>query len=167
MKHLYLVGGTMGVGKTTTCLCLNRRLPGSVFLDGDWCWYMSPFQITEETKQMVLRNICFLLNSFLHCSAYENIVFCWVMHEQFILDDLLSRLDTELCIVHPVSLVCERQALIDRIQKDIDAGIRAPDVLERSIDRIGLYDALDTIKIDVSACSPEEAAEEIIRRCAE
>ncbi len=43
MKTLYLVGGTMGVGKTTTCKALQRLLPNSVFLDGDWCWNMRPF----------------------------------------------------------------------------------------------------------------------------
>ncbi len=34
---------------------------------------------------MVIENICFLLNNFIKCSAYENIVFCWVMHEQSIM----------------------------------------------------------------------------------
>lgn len=40
MKNIYLIGGTMGVGKTTTCQVLKSKLPGSVFLDGDWCWDM-------------------------------------------------------------------------------------------------------------------------------
>ncbi len=43
MKNIYLIGGTMGVGKTTTCQVLKSKLPGSVFLDGDWCWDMQPF----------------------------------------------------------------------------------------------------------------------------
>lgn len=77
-----MIGGTMGVGKTTVCQQLKRDLPDSVFLDGDWCWDASPFQVTDETKAMVLDNICHLLNNFLKCSAYENIIFCWVMHEQ-------------------------------------------------------------------------------------
>ena len=34
MKTLYLIGGTMGVGKTTVCQILKRRLPDAVFLDG-------------------------------------------------------------------------------------------------------------------------------------
>ena len=51
MKTLYLIGGTMGVGKTTVCQLLKQDLPNSVFLDGDWCWDASPFQVTDETKQ--------------------------------------------------------------------------------------------------------------------
>ena len=90
MKTIYLIGGTMGVGKTTVSQQLKKELPNSVFLDGDWCWDADPFQVTEETKAMVMRNICFLLNSFLHCTAYKNIVFCWVMHEQSIIDEIIN-----------------------------------------------------------------------------
>ena len=59
MKTLYMVGGTMGIGKTTVCQQLKQDLPNSVFLDGDWCWDASPFQVTDETKAMVTNNICF------------------------------------------------------------------------------------------------------------
>ena len=94
MKNLYMIGGTMGVGKTTVCKLLKRRLDNAVFLDGDWCWDADPFQVTEETKTVVLDNICHILNNFIHCTAYQNIIFCWVMHEQEIIDRILSRLDT-------------------------------------------------------------------------
>ncbi len=51
MKTLYMIGDTMGAGKTTICQHLKRKLDNSVFLDGDWCWDMHPFQITKETKK--------------------------------------------------------------------------------------------------------------------
>ena len=73
MKNLYIVGGTMGVGKTSVCQQLKKILPNSVFLDGDWCWDADPFQVTDETKAMVTDNIRYLLNNFLHCTAYENV----------------------------------------------------------------------------------------------
>lgn len=38
MKHVYLIGGPMGIGKSTVCNQLNQDLEHSVFLDGDWCW---------------------------------------------------------------------------------------------------------------------------------
>lgn len=65
MKNIYIIGGTMGVGRTTVCQSLKLRLKNSVFLDGDWCWDMHPFQITGETKKMVISNICSLLNNFI------------------------------------------------------------------------------------------------------
>ena len=161
MKKLYLIGGTMGVGKTTTCQLLKQRLQNSVFLDGDWCWDAHPFTVTEETKAMVIENICFLLNQFLRCSAYENVIFCWVMHQQEIIDDILSRLDLSDCSVRCISLMCTPDALIQRLQRDVDAGIRQADVIERSMARLPLYDGLDTIKLDVSTRMPEQAAAEI------
>ena len=165
MKNIYLIGGTMGVGKTTTCQIIKNKLNNSVFLEGDWCWDMHPFQVTEETKQMVLENICFLLNNFIKCSAYENIVFCWVMHEQTVIDHIVSRLNTENCKVHSISLVCSEQTLKARLRKDVDAGIRTEDVIGRSIERIHLYEKLNTYKVDVSRISPEQVADFIIRNC--
>lgn len=69
-KNLYIVGGTMGIGKTTVCQILKKELDNCVFLDGDWCWDMDPFQVTPEIKKMVLGNIIFLLNSFIHCPEH-------------------------------------------------------------------------------------------------
>lgn len=100
MKNFILIGGPMGVGKTAASRLLQRQLPGCAFLDGDWCWDMRPFVVTDETRAMVMDNICHVLGNFLRCSVFENIVFCWVMHEQSILDELLSRLDTAGWQVH-------------------------------------------------------------------
>lgn len=152
MKTLYLIGGPMGVGKTTVCQQIKRGLPNSVFLDGDWCWDADPFQVTEETKDMVMDNICHVLNNFLNCSAYENIIFCWVMHEQKIIDSILEKLDlkTNACIVHCISLVANEKNLRQRLSRDIESGIRTADVMERSIARIPLYQNLNTFQIDTT-----------------
>lgn len=165
MKHLYLIGGTMGVGKTTTCQIMKRKLNNSVFLDGDWCWDMDPFVVNDETKEMVMENICFLLNNFIQCSVYENIIFCWVMHEQSIIDEILSKLNTENCNIHLISLVCNRKALKDRLELDVDNGLRTIDVVSRSLEKVPLYKNLSTEKVDVSRISPTEAANYIILNC--
>ena len=161
MKKLYLIGGTMGVGKTTTCQVLKTKLDKSVFLDGDWCWDMHPFEVNEETKQMVLANIKFLLNSFIQCSVYENIIFCWVMHEQSIIDELLSAIETANCEVKVISLICREESLRERLQKDVDQGIREPEIIQRSIQRLDGYKTLNTIKLDVSDISSSMAAKQI------
>ena len=161
MKKLYLIGGTMGVGKSAVCREVKTRLENSVFLDGDWCWDMHPFTVTEQTKRMVMDNICAMLGNFLQCSQIENIVFCWVMHEQSIIDEILSRLDLEDCAVVTVSLTCSEAALRRRLQKDIDAGLRTEDILTRSIPRLPLYEKLHTVKIDTTDKTEKETAEEI------
>lgn len=151
----------MGVGKTTVCQHLKNQLQNSVFLDGDWCWDMNPFQVTEETREMVMDNICHLLNNFLHCSAYDAVIFCWVMHEQPILDTILSRLDTANCDVKAISLITDETNLKKRLTLDIANGIRTPDILERSVQRIPLYQALNTIKIDTSGKTVQQICDEI------
>ena len=161
MKNLIIVGGTAGVGKTATCRELQKILPRNVFLDGDWCWDMRPFVVTGETKKMVQGNIGHLLDSFLDCSEFENVIFCWVLHEQKILDDLIARLDHNGCTIYCFSLVCNKRALSERLSHDIAGGKREPDIIERSVARIRLYDALDTVKIDVSTISPADAAKRI------
>lgn len=162
MKDIYLIGGTMGIGKTTVCQILKRKLPDSAFLDGDWCWDMDPFQVTEETKRLVMDNICHVLNNFIHCTAYKNVVFCWVMHRQNIIDDILDRLETNECRIHCISLICSREELEKRLEADIGSGIRSGDVLHRSLERQGLYEMLNTRRLDVTGLTPEETAQRII-----
>lgn len=163
MKRLYIVGGTMGVGKTAVCQQLKMDLPNIVFLDGDWCWDANPFQVTDETKAMVMENICCLLNNFLHCSAYENVIFCWVMHQQAVIDSIIEKLDTQNCDVKCISLIADEANLRKRLTQDVESGIRAEDVIERSVARIPMYDTLNTIKIDTNEKTVAMIADEIKR----
>lgn len=157
MKNLIFINGTMGVGKTSTSQELKKLLPKCVFLDGDWCWDMSPFIVNEETKAMVVDNIAHLLNNFLSCSEFENIVFCWVMHEESIIDGILEKINSEYKL-HKFSLVCDENALTKRINKDVKNKVRKADVLMRSLPRLNNYYNMNTIKIDVSNITAFDAA---------
>ena len=161
MKKLYLIGGPMGVGKTTVCRELKSLCPPSVFLDGDWCWDMEPFQVTPETTRMVQENISFLLGQFLRCSAYETVIFCWVMHQQAIVDQLLSQLPLEGVEVRCVSLLAQPETLRERIGRDVAAGLRTWDVLDRSLQRLPLYQELSTEKLWVDDMAPRQVAERL------
>jgi len=112
---------------------------------------------------MVLQNICFMLNQFIRCSAYENVIFCWVMHEQSIIDAILNGIEAECCEIKNISLVCNEETLRARLQKDIDRGNRAPDILGRSIARIPLYQKLNTAKVVTDEKSVSGIADEITR----
>lgn len=165
MKNLILINGAMGVGKTATCRELQKILPKNVFLDGDWCWMMQPFTVTVETRQMVQENIAFLLNNFLRCSEYENVIFCWVMHMQEIIDEILAQLDLNGVNAQVFSLVADEDALTRRIMGDVQAGLRTEDVIARSLDYLPKYAALNSVKIDVSNISAAEAAMKIAGMC--
>ena len=85
------------------------------------------------------------------------------MHEQSIIDAIVSRLDICECNVKTISLICTAEALTKRLQKDVETGLRQPEIIEQSLSRTMLYDNLDTLKIDVSDITAEEAADLIIK----
>ncbi|MGZ9586699.1 AAA family ATPase [Paenibacillus marinisediminis] len=163
MKKLIMINGTMGIGKTTTCNELLKITPNSVFLDGDWCWNMNPFIVTEETKEMVVDNITHIIRNYLSCSVFQTVIFCWVMHQSRIIDEILNALSDCEYELHLFTLVSSQQALETRLMRDIEADIRTIDVLERSLSRLSLYDDMDTVKIDVTHMNANQAAQQIVK----
>ncbi len=159
MKHVYLIGGPMGIGKSTICNQLNRDLDHSVFLDGDWCWNMDPFIVNQDTKNMVLDNITHCLNNFIHTPGIENIIFCWVMHKQDIIDQIIQKLDTEGVDIHLISLICEKEELIKRMLIDR----RDNQTIRKSLQYLELYKDLDTQKIDVTTLDVQKTIDKIKR----
>lgn len=165
-KQLILIGGPMGVGKTTIGQYLvEKELTQAVFLDGDWCWHMHPWVFSDENKAMVMRNIQFLLNSFLANSQFETIVFAWVMHQQSIIDELLAGLTGDFTTTS-FSLIPSVAELTSRFTKDAAAGLRDAAALQGSIARIKMYENIDSIKINVTGHTPEETATQILNQLA-
>ena len=165
MKRLILVGGPMGVGKSAVCRALMERLSRCLYLDGDWCWNMRPFSVTEETRAMVLDNIRALLGRFLRCPELDYVILGWVLHRQEIIDAILGPLPLAGVDVKCFSLLASPEVLRLRLEGDMAAGLRPRDgVVERSLSYLPLYRALDTVKIHTDGLMPREAAREICRR---
>ncbi|MGL5149463.1 MAG: AAA family ATPase [Clostridium sp.] len=149
-KNLILIGGTMGVGKSKTSERLLHALKNAVWLDGDWCWRMSPFIVNEENKSMVLDNIAYMLNNFINNSHLENIIFSWVMDDSEIIDLILSRIGCENLNIITISLICSKEELKNRISRDYIENNRTDRYIEKSYERMNLYNSMDTIKIDTT-----------------
>ena len=161
-KTLYLIGGPMGVGKTAVGQYLKHKLPNAVMLDGDWCWNADPFIVNAETKAMVMDNICYLINGFLHSSVYTNIVFSWVMDQQSIIDEIISHLDKTVCRVRIISLLANEETLRQRIMSDVQDGTRTVDVLQRSLDRLPGFQQIHSDKVFTDNKSIRQIADEIL-----
>jgi shikimate kinase len=160
-KKLIIINGVMGVGKTTISKALYKELDNSFWLDGDNCWMMNPFEVTDENKFMVLDNITHILNNFIKNSKSKYIVFNWVIHTNDIMIDILNKIDISNIDVYKITLICSKEKLIERINDDIDLGLRDDDNIKRSLARLELYNNMDTIKIDTSNKSIEDIVDEI------
>ncbi len=99
MKTLIVLNGPMGVGKTTVGKELCRRLTPSIFLDGDWCWDLHPFSVTDATKALVMDNIRALLRRDLDCPEVDYVVFVWVLQQEETAAALLDGLDEKARIL--------------------------------------------------------------------
>ncbi len=167
MKTLLFINGPMGVGKTAVCKALLKRLTPGAYLDGDHCWDMEPFRVTDETRSMVLDNITAVLSRFLACPELDYVIFGWVMHRPEIAQSILERLDLNAVKVFHYTLVCSEQTLRRRIEGDIRFGLRGPDALERSLEYLPLYGVQDTVKIQTDGSSPQQTAEIIAKKVKE
>ena len=164
MKHLILIGGPMGVGKSTVCQALMERLSRCIYLDGDWCWNMRPFSVTGETRALVLDNICSVLTRDLRCPELDHVILGWVLHQQETIDTILSRLPLDGVEVVSISLLASPEALRTRLERDMAEGRRPRDgVVERSLAYLPLYGKLNTWKLDTTQLTPEGAAARICR----
>jgi adenylate kinase family enzyme len=156
-KKLVIINGTMGVGKTTVCKELYQKLEKAVWLDGDWCWMMHPWDFREENKTMVIDNITYQLRNFLKNNSFDYIIFSWVIHQESIFDLILNRLQGLEFETYKITITCSEGALRSRMLKDDrdDYGI------EESIRRLRLYQSMNTIKVDTTAMTVSEATERI------
>lgn len=163
VKKLIIINGTMGVGKTATSRELNKKLNNSVWLDGDWCWMMNPFTVNDENKNMVIKNITYLLRNFLINSSYEYVIFDWVIHYEDIFNLLLQPLSDLEFEVIKITLLCSEEKLKKRILNDVKLNLRDGKELSTSLERLELYKTMNTVKIDTTNVSINETVDKIIK----
>ncbi len=156
-KRLVMLNGPMGVGKTTVGRHLAALCAPSAFLDGDWCWALEPFAVTPETKNMVLANIAHMLQSYGACSQCSTVIFCWVMQDPDIVRQVLCRLPEGMFDSKLVTLMASRTALEARVQRDINAGLRSADAVQRALSYREQYGWARCV-VDTTHLLPHEAA---------
>lgn len=158
-KKLVIVNGPPGVGKTTVCQKLYKSIDKSVWLDGDWCWMMSPFVVNQENKQMVEDNITYMLSNFLQNSSIETIIFNWVIPKETVFDSILDKLTGIEFDLYRFTLVASESSLKERMTKDG----RCQELIQRSVTVMDTYRAMSTIKIDTSEIDAD-AIQLVIKR---
>jgi len=157
VKKLIIINGTTGVGKTSVGRLLFKSLSKSTFLDGDDVWQIHPFVVNEETKEMVHKNIAYILRTYLQ-SSYENIIFVWVLHQQEIIDLIVNGLSGIKYKLYIFTLIVDEKILLDRIKSDKNN----PRDQQIALDRLRSSLKLNTTKIDSSHLSPNEVVDKIL-----
>ena len=158
MKKLIVINGTMGVGKTTICSLLNKKLEPSVWLDADWCWKMNPWKGDEKNKRMVEDNITHLLNNFLLNDNFQYVIFNWVLHKESIWQTLSSKLVDTDYELHRITLLCDKEKLRERAIKDN----RSPDAIIKNSKNNQLSQTQNGFKIDTTNLTIEQVVEKIM-----
>ncbi len=163
MKRLYLIGGPMGVGKTTICNEIVKKLPNSFILGGDECWNANKDYANPNAQKEVLKEIVRRLNKLISNSNYQNIFFTWVMHKQEIISAITDNLNKDNLKIINISLIANKDNLIKRLNKDITNNLRESSVIDRSLERLTHFNNLNSIKIDTTNKSIKEVADLIMK----
>ena len=159
--NLIFINGTMGAGKTATARALQKIVPPCVFADGDNFWDMNPFTVNETSEKLVLANISAALSGFIESGLFENIIFCWVMHEEDIVKTILSRIPAEKCRFFLFTLTADKKTLRERLARDAECGKRSGGIFARSEERAERFGKMLSYKIDNSRLTPAQTAESI------
>ena len=77
-KKLILISGSPCVGKTAVGTRLFESYGNSAYLDGDWCWCVHPFSVTDSRLRNGDRSMSFILSNYLD-SDFEYVFFTSVV----------------------------------------------------------------------------------------
>ena len=124
---------------------------------------MSPFQVQDQTKAMVMDNIVYLLNQFLAQACFDHVLFSWVMDQPETVQQIYNRLQGNFTFYHFTLLPSSTQ-LRRQLQQDIDRGLRTADCIPQSLSRLTHYDLIESEKIKINGQSPETITREILSR---
>ena len=65
LQKLILISGSPCVGKTAVGTRLFESCDNSAYLDGDWCWCVHPFSVTDSRLRRGDRSMSFVLSNYL------------------------------------------------------------------------------------------------------
>lgn len=152
MKTLIFINGPNGVGKSTLCSSLIKRLPHSSWLESEWCRCINPFDLTPEIAEMTVVNMTTLLRGYLQCSLVDYVIFNYGLHgpRKRIFENVIDNLRDISFRLLPITLMCSEEENINRMihngryPERIQSGLKTRQLYENSI-----YQTIDTTKLTV------------------
>ncbi len=161
MKRLIIINGTMGVGKSSVGQSLNKSIPNSAFIDGDWCCKFNA-PLTDEIKNLYIENITSLLNNYLLNREVKDVIFCWVIHKNELLRKIIQNINLNKINGFVITLQADNISLTDRIIERCNYEDRDDSELKRSLYyQKNYYKNMPSYKIDTSNMSIDDVAKKI------
>ena len=121
-KKLILISGSPCVGKTAVGTRLFESFDNSAYLDGDWCWCVHPFSVTDKRLRNGDRNMSFILSTYLD-SDFDYVFFTSVvLTDPGIRKGILKGITAEGYEIISFTLTCSEETLKKRHDKRGDPG---------------------------------------------
>ena len=121
-KKLILISGSPCVGKTAVGTRLFESFDNSAYLDGDWCWCVHPFSVSDPRLRNGDKRMSFVLSNYLD-SDFEYAIFTSVvLTDARIRNEILSGITAKDYRVIGFTLTCSEETLKERHDKRGDRG---------------------------------------------
>ena len=121
-KKLILISGSPCVGKTAVGTRLFESYDNSSYLDGDWCWCVHPFSVTDSRLRNGDRSMSFVLSNYLD-SDFEYVFFTSVvLTNPMIRERILKGITAKNYEVISFMLTCSEETLKKRHDRRGDQG---------------------------------------------
>ncbi len=162
MKKLLTIIGPNGVGKSTTAKMFVEQNAHTAYVDAEWCRQMNPFVFTEETKEIVTKNIYCLIYNYFSCSEIDTVVFAYGWHgeRKEIYDRVIEKLKKEH-VDFKENIIVLKCSESENIKRAITDG-RDSDRIKRGMEKtFSFYDDFDYPSIDTTNITPSEVAKNI------
>jgi hypothetical protein len=160
MNTFIFIHGPNGIGKSTVCKAIYRRLSRSAWLESEWCRMTNPFILNEESISLVIGNLTHMLRSYLTCSWLDYVIFSYGFHgpRRQIWETVLNHLKDIPYTFAPITLTCAEEENIARMTHDGRDQAR----IQRALAVRHLYDELPYPKIDTTHLTVEQTADRVI-----
>jgi len=121
-KKLILISGSPCVGKTAVGDQLFESYDNSAYLDGDWCWCVHPFSVTDSRLRNGDKSMSFVLSNYLD-SGFEYVFFTSVvLTDAGLREGILNGITAGEYQTIAFTLTCSEETLKKRHDKRGDKG---------------------------------------------
>ena len=121
-KKLILISGSPCVGKTAAGMRLFEGYDNSAYLDGDWCWCVHPFSVTDSRLRNGDKSMSFVLSNYLNSDFAYVFFTSVVLIDPKIRKNILNEITAKDYETIAFTLICSEETLKRRHDRRGDKG---------------------------------------------